>query len=248
MKTNGCTHRFLPAVLSCFLTIAISSGGGNERTVSFKEAMDILHEKDSRIDDFVADVHVRVHAMGKPQIVDELTGRKFYQKPDRSLVVLQSKQTGQQYVFAEMDTLLKTRSAAGIAVEHLRDSYFLHDMRAMLRLFAGAGSTFSGHQTATDLYIIHCRNGSEGARMVVDLRSGEMVQRDVYNLPDSGFVSHEEYSAFRTFHGGSLPTRVIYEYKGLRTELELQYRCVNPGLPIAVFETMDWGTITSCER
>lgn len=248
MKGTRCTHRFLPAMLSCFLTIAISSGGGNEKAVSFKEAIDILHQKDSCIDDFVADVHVRVRAMGKPQILDELTGRKYYQKPDRSLVVLQSKQTGQQHVFAEVDTLLRTRTAAGIVEEQLRDSYFLHDLRAMLRLYAGAGSSFSGHRTGTDLYTIHCRNGSEGATMVVDLRSGEMVQRDVYKLPDSGFVSHEEYSAFRTFQRGSLPTRVIYEYKGLRTELELQYRCINPGLPVVVFETMNWRTITPCEK
>ncbi len=73
--------------------------------------------------------------------------------------------------------------------------------------------------------------------LLVNAREGVVLEKKVYTQPEGRLHSWDRYSDFSKVGEGYLPTRISYEHQGLRTEILLKIKSLEP-LPDDMFSNL----------
>jgi hypothetical protein len=235
-----------------FAVAAVITGGcGSTRSDRTAAAgvVDRLMQMDRTITGFRAKVEVSTYDMAGNKIAPDKSGYRLYVKPDMSLVCV-SAPGGALEVASEIRTILRTKIGGVSETLTLPDSYFLRDIRSMLKFplqlgpaagaapqpdFALEPEPEAGAQAATVRTLSMTYTGYEKAVLKVDTELGAVLEKTVYGA-DNSVKSRERHSQFVAINGGYLPGHTEYEWAGRRAVVHLwDYRAEEPP-PTAYFE------------
>jgi hypothetical protein len=220
---------------------------------TLQDVLEAASREDAKIDDFCSRVAFTTYDDASRVVTPEKRGYRYYAKPDRSIVCLDS-DGGAKDIYAEVGRLVRTKVDDEIRVSTIPDSYFLRDLRSMLgsALSSDAGMTEASVRPNVRLepgggirrpilshggdYILSVTTPNvETAIARINLQFG-VVEKTVRTDPGGTLVSQETHSTFTPVGGSYLPQHTVYKYRGLTTDIRLWAYRANVRLSPHVFE------------
>lgn len=226
--------------------------------LSINQLMQNLQLKDAIIDDFSAEVVVKMYEPGKRKLLNEYRGKRYYKKPDMSLILLESDDPPVSLITSEVGTSVRIKNSNSITIQKIKDSLFLRDLRSILNIFFQKGRLPSDAPSLDYKVQFRFKNGKERtllrsdnqywieiivheyekADLLVDYKKGVVLEKIVYSLPDNKIVSEEKHRDFFEFEDGFIPTKTTYFYQGIQSVMQLKNLKVNTHFSNEIFETL----------